>query len=118
MLKPSKIVKTTAFVLPLAVATAIVVSGCSTQADTPPAAAAVPVTVAAALEKNVTEWDEFTGRLEAVESGEIRPRVTGYIESVNFAEGSIVKKNDLLFVIDPRPYRAALDQATAELTRA
>jgi len=66
----------------------------------------------------VTEWDEFTGRIEAVESVEIRPRVTGYIESVNFTEGSTVRKDDLLFVIDPRPYRAALDKASAELTRA
>jgi RND family efflux transporter MFP subunit len=112
------VLKTVAVALPLSIATAIVLSGCKSEADTPPPAAAVPVTVAAVLERKVTEWDEFTGRLEAVESVEIRPRVTGYIESVNFAEGSIVKKNDLLFVIDPRPYRAALDQATAELTRA
>jgi RND family efflux transporter MFP subunit len=66
----------------------------------------------------VLEWDEFTGRLEAVESVEIRPRVTGYIESVNFTEGSIVRKGDLLFVIDPRPYRAELSKAEAELARA
>ena len=119
MTKSSNLLKTAAVVLPLAVASALILSGCSSEADTPPAAAAsVPVTVAAALEKKVTEWDEFTGRLEAVESVEIRPRVTGYIETVNFDEGSIVKKNDLLFVIDPRPYRAALDKAGAELTRA
>jgi len=118
MSKSSNVLKTAALVLPLAVATAIVVSGCSSKAANAPVAPATQVTVAAALERNVTEWDEFTGRLEAVESVEIRPRVTGYIESVNFTEGSIVKKNDLLFVIDQRPYRAALDKAAAELTRA
>ncbi|MFL6619644.1 MAG: efflux RND transporter periplasmic adaptor subunit [Povalibacter sp.] len=118
MSKSSNVLKTAALVLPLAVATAIVVSGCSSKAANAPVAPATQVTVAAALERNVTEWDEFTGRLEAVESVEIRPRVTGYIESVNFTEGSIVKKNDLLFVIDQRPYRASLDKAAAELTRA
>src|SRR5262249_55112820 len=66
----------------------------------------------------VQEWDEFTGRLEAVEAVEVRPRVTGYIESVNFAEGGVVRKGDLLFVIDPRPYRAELSKAEAELSRA
>jgi len=93
-------------------------SGCTSKATTNATPPPAQVTVAAALERNVTEWDEFTGRLEAVESVEIRPRVTGYIENVAFAEGSIVRKGDLLFVIDPRPYRAALDKAEAELTRA
>lgn len=94
-------------------------AGCNSEAtDAPAQAQATPVSVAAALERKVTQWDEFTGRLEAVEAVEVRPRVTGYIESVNFSEGSIVHRNDLLFVIDPRPYRAALDKARAELTRA
>ncbi|HEU4655055.1 MAG TPA: efflux RND transporter periplasmic adaptor subunit [Steroidobacteraceae bacterium] len=92
-------------------------SGCSSEA-TPAPPPAPKVSIAAALERDVTEWDEFTGRLEAVESVEIRPRVTGYIESVNFNEGGLVKKGDLLFVIDPRPYQAELDRAQAELTRA
>jgi RND family efflux transporter MFP subunit len=93
-------------------------SGCRSEA-TPAAQAPAPqVSVASALERDVTEWDEFTGRLEAVEAVEVRPRVTGYIESVNFTEGSTVRKGDLLFVIDPRPYRAALSQADAELERA
>ena len=116
MSNPLRLLSTAAALLPLTIAS-IVLSGCSSEA-TPVAAAPAPaVTVATALEREVTEWDEFTGRLEAVESVEIRPRVTGYIESVNFAEGSIVRKGDLLFVIDTRPYRAALDKATAELTR-
>ena len=103
--------------LAAAIAT-LLLQGCTSEA-TPAAAAPAPqVSVASALERDVLEWDEFTGRLEAVESVEIRPRVTGYIESVNFAEGSIVRKGDLLFVIDPRPYRADLARADAELARA
>jgi RND family efflux transporter MFP subunit len=93
-------------------------SGCTSEATPAPAAQAPQVAVAAALEREVTEWDEFTGRLEAIESVEVRPRVTGYIESVSFIEGSIVRKGDLLFVIDPRPYRAELSKAEAELARA
>jgi len=78
-------------------------SGCKSEATEAQQAPAPQVSVASALERDVTEWDEFTGRLEAVESVEVRPRVTGYIESVNFSEGSTVQKGDLLFVIDPRP---------------
>jgi RND family efflux transporter MFP subunit len=93
-------------------------SGCKSEATTAQQPPAPQVSVASALERDVTEWDEFTGRLEAVESVEVRPRVTGYIESVNFTEGSTVRKGDLLFVIDPRPYRAELSKAEAELARA
>ena len=93
-------------------------SGCKSEATTAQQAPAPQVSVASALERDVTEWDEFTGRLEAVESVEVRPRVTGYIESVNFTEGSTVEKGDLLFVIDPRPYQAELSKAEAELARA
>ncbi|HEY0938873.1 MAG TPA: efflux RND transporter periplasmic adaptor subunit [Steroidobacter sp.] len=96
----------------------LLLQGCKSEAQTEAAAPLPQVSVAAALERDVQEWDEFTGRLEAVESVEVRPRVTGYIESVNFSEGSVVKKGDLLFVIDPRPYRAELDRAQAELARA
>jgi RND family efflux transporter MFP subunit len=117
MFKSSRLLPIVVALLPLTAA-GIILSGCSSEANPVPMAAAPSVTVAAALERDVTEWDEFTGRLEAVESVEIRPRVTGYIESVNFTEGSLVRKGDLLFVIDPRPYRAALDTASAELTRA
>ena len=93
-------------------------SGCGDDATATVQVPAPQVSVASALERAVTEWDEFTGRVEAVESVEIRPRVTGYIESVNFSEGSTVRKGDLLFVIDPRPYRAELSKAEAELARA
>jgi RND family efflux transporter MFP subunit len=94
----------------------VLASGCAPQAA--PAPQAPQVSVAEVLQRDVTDWDEFTGRTEAIESVDVRPRVSGYIERVAFAEGSIVRKGDLLFVIDPRPYRAELDRAEAELVRA
>jgi len=78
----------------------------------------LPVNVITAIEKEVTEWDEFTGRTEAVESVEIRPRVTGYITEIHFKAGALVKAGDLLFVIDPRPYQADLDRASANVDQA
>jgi multidrug efflux system membrane fusion protein len=72
------------------------------------------VTVASVEQREVTEWDEFTGRTEAVESVDVRPRVSGHIESVQFQSGQLVKKGDVLFVIDRRFYKADLDQRQAE----
>ncbi len=77
----------------------------------------LPVNVVTAIEKEVNEWDEFTGRLEAVEFVEIRPRVSGYITEIRFEAGAIIKKGDLLYVIDPRPYQADFDRAAAEFER-
>jgi multidrug efflux system membrane fusion protein len=77
----------------------------------------LPVNVITVIEKEVNEWDEFTGRLEAVESVEIRPRVSGYITEIHFEAGAIIKKGDLLYVIDPRPYQADFDRASAEFER-
>src|SRR6266446_2405928 len=77
----------------------------------------LPVNVVTVVEKEVNEWDEFTGRLDPVESVEIRPRVSGYITEIHFAAGAIIKKGDLLYVIDPRPYQADFDRAAAELER-
>src|SRR5213082_3084405 len=77
----------------------------------------LPVNVVTVVEKEVNEWDEFTGRLEAVESVEIRPRVSGYITEIRFQAGAIIKKDDLLYVIDPRPYQADFDRAAAEVER-
>src|SRR6202171_2095430 len=82
-----------------------------------PQQAALPVNVVTAIEKEVNEWDEFTGRLDPVESVEIRPRVSGYITEIHFEAGAIVKKGDLLYVIDPRPYQADFDRAAAEVDR-
>jgi multidrug efflux system membrane fusion protein len=83
-------------------------------------AAAQPqqVSVAQVISRPVTEFDEFTGRFEAVDRVEIRPRVSGYISSVNFTDGSEVKKGDVLFVIDPRPYDAEYKRAKAQLAQA
>src|SRR3984893_18343785 len=75
------------------------------------------VSVAKVLEKRVKDWDEFTGRMQAVETVEIRPRVSGYIDRVAFTEGGQVKRGDLLFVVDPRPYQADADRAAADLQR-
>jgi multidrug efflux system membrane fusion protein len=77
----------------------------------------LPVNVVTVIEKEVNEWDEFTGRLEAVESVDIRPRVSGYITEIHFEAGAIIKKGDLLYVIDPRPYQADFDRAAAEFER-
>jgi len=76
------------------------------------------VTVATPLQKRITEWDEYTGRFAAVETVEVRARVSGFIDSIHFKEGQIVKQGDLLFVIDPRPYKFAVEQAKAEVERA
>jgi RND family efflux transporter MFP subunit len=99
---------------------ALTLSACARNeaAESRAAPPAPQVTVAPALSRKVTEYDEFTGRFEAVERVEIRPRVSGYVSSVNFKEGSEVKKGDVLFVIDPRPYQAERDRAAAGLAQA
>jgi len=74
--------------------------------------------VASVIERDVTEWDEFTGRLQAVDSVEVRPRVSGLIAAVRFQEGAIVRRGDPLFEIDPRPFQAEVDRLRAELNRA
>jgi membrane fusion protein, multidrug efflux system len=93
-------------------------SGCDSAAQpdsTPPPPA---VSVAEVLVRDVTLWDEFTGHIAAAESVALRPRVSGYIERVDYVEGGTVEEGDVLFTIDQRPYRAALEQARAELARA
>ena len=76
------------------------------------------VMVAAPLARSVAQWDEYTGRFEAVARVEVRPRVSGYIEQVHFSDGADVKEGDLLFTIDQRPFRLAVDSARADLQRA
>ena len=97
----------------------LVASGCgkapeATQSAMPPPT----VSVATVIEQEVTEWDEVTGRLEAPESVEIRPRVSGFIDRVAFEEGALVKKGELLFQIDPRPFQAQVKRLEAELQQA
>lgn len=93
-------------------------TGCNSHAAVDGAMPAPEVGVAQVLARRVHHWDEFTGRVAAVESVELRPRVSGYVERVAYTEGQEVAKGDLLFVIDQRPYRAALARAEAELARA
>jgi RND family efflux transporter MFP subunit len=98
----------------LAVFAGLAIVGCGQK----PAAQAPPpptVTVAKPVKKEIVEWLYFTAQTQAVDTVSISPRVTGYIDNITFKEGDIVDFGDLLFVIDPRPYQAALDQAKAQL---
>jgi len=106
----------------LVLAGALGLAGCD-DGSTGQAGAAVPpappeVTVAHPLGQNLVEWTEFTGRFEAVEWVEVRARVSGYLDSVNFKDGELVEKGQLLFVIDPRPFEVALREAQADLASA
>ena len=100
-------------ILAAAVLTACSGSQAETAGPPPPQVSAAPVLV-----KPVSQWDDFSGRVEAVQSVELRPRVSGYIDKVNYVEGDEVKKGDVLFTIDARSYQAEFDRARAELTRA
>lgn len=102
----------------LALSMIAVLAACSDAATQPAMPPPPDVSVAKVVSKAVTPWDDYTGRVAAVESVELRPRVSGYVERVAFDEGALVRKGDLLFVIDARRYRAALDQAQANLERA
>lgn len=84
-------------------------------ASAPPA---VPVSVARAQSKRITTWEEFSGRLEAIERVEVRPRVGGAILKAHFREGALVKQGDLLVTIDPEPYAAAVERAKAQVEAA
>lgn len=99
-----------------ALAAALVASGPAlAQTVTPPPPS---VTVSPPLQKEITEWDQFTGQFQAVDFVEIRARVAGYLTEIHFQDGQTVKKGDLLFVIDPRPYEAALASMRAQLSQA
>jgi multidrug efflux system membrane fusion protein len=94
----------------------LLLSACGKEAAAP-ASAAPKVSVAQVLQQPVNEWDELTGRLEAPQSVQIRPRVSGYIDRVAFHEGALVKKGDLLFQIDPRPFEAQVNQLQAQVAQ-
>ena len=107
----------------LAVVAALSLSGCAQSVGHPATNAAKPppaaqVTVAEVIHRPLRDWSEFTGRLEAVQSVEIRPRVSGYIDRIGFEEGVRVKKGQILFRIDPRPFRAEAERQLAARTRA
>jgi membrane fusion protein, multidrug efflux system len=95
-----------------------VIAGCSGNAAEQAAPPPPAVGVAPVLIKNIHQWDEFSGRIEAVQTVELRPRVSGYIDKVNYVEGQELKQGDVMFTIDPRSYRAELARAQAELARA
>jgi membrane fusion protein, multidrug efflux system len=106
------------FVLPVIAAAALAISACSrggAQAGAPPPP---EVDAAQVVVKPVRQWDEFSGRTAATDAVDVRARVSGYIDRIAFKEGGEVKAGDLLFVIDPRPYRAAYDSVAAQLARA
>ncbi|AIG01160.1 multidrug efflux RND transporter, membrane fusion protein MexE [Pseudomonas fluorescens] len=100
---------------PLALLAVLVMSACGKAPEQAAAMPASKVSVAKVLEQPVNEWDEFTGRLEAPETVQIRPRVSGQIDQVAFIEGALVKKGDLLFQIDPRPFQAEVRRLEAQL---
>jgi multidrug efflux system membrane fusion protein len=106
--------------LSLLAASALLLAACSRgEANNPPGPPPPPpVSVAPAVERQVTEWDEFSGRLVAVERVELRSRVSGYLRSIHFRPGQLVQKGDLLFQVDPRPFEAALARAEAALASA
>lgn len=101
---------------PLAALALVVLSACGKGPETAAQApAAAKVNVAKVLEQPVNEWDEVTARLEAPETVQVRPRVSGQIDSVAFTDGELVKKGDLLFQIDPRPFEAEVHRLEAQL---
>src|SRR6202040_2770764 len=96
---------------------ATAMTACSnSQAEAPPSPPP-EVDAVQVVTKSVRQWDEFTGRIAAIGAVDIRPRVSGYIDRIAFKEGDMVNAGDLLFVVDPRPYRAAYDNAVAQLER-
>jgi multidrug efflux system membrane fusion protein len=102
----------------LAAVLAATIAGCSQAADQPAPPPPPAVTVATPTVRTITDWDEFVGRFEAIQQVQIRARVGGFVDRVEFKDGAIVKTGDLLYVIDPRPYDAALLQARGQLADA
>lgn len=102
----------------VAVAAGSVLTGCDKPAQQSAAAAPSPVTVAQPVKRTVTDWDEFTGRFEAIQQVQIRARVTGFVTGIEFKDGAFVKAGDLLYVIDPRQYEATAEQARGQLADA
>jgi RND family efflux transporter MFP subunit len=102
----------------LALGLCLALAGCARAPSEAPAAAPAPVTVSYPVEREVTDYADFTARTAAVDSVELRARVSGYLDKVNFKEGALVKKGDVLFEIDPRTYKAVLKHAEGNLAAA
>jgi membrane fusion protein, multidrug efflux system len=96
----------------------LTLSACGDKPPQPAAAAAPPVTVAQPTKRTVTDWDEFTGRFDAVEEVQVRARVGGFVTNVEFRDGAIVNTGDLLYIIDSRPFEAVAEQADGQLSDA
>jgi RND family efflux transporter MFP subunit len=101
----------------IAICCSLAAAGCARAPAQAPPLPPSRVTVSYPLEQNVTDFVEFTGQTAAVKSVEVRARVWGYLQSVNFTEGAVVKEGDLLFQIDPRPYKALVDQAKGKIAQ-
>ncbi|AZV05525.1 MULTISPECIES: efflux RND transporter periplasmic adaptor subunit [Enterobacter] len=101
-----------------AILLSVLLVGCDNSVAQNAAPPAPAVSAADVVVKSISQWDSFNGRIEAVESVQLRPRVSGYIDKVNYTDGQEVKKGEVLFTIDDRTYRAALEQAQANLARA
>src|SRR5262245_8288138 len=95
----------------------IVLAGCAGAPSGAPALASIPVTVSRPVEREVTDYADFTARTAAVDSVEVRAHVWGYLDKVHFKEGALVKKGDVLCELDPRPYQALLNQAKAKVAQ-
>jgi RND family efflux transporter MFP subunit len=103
---------------PALLGVSLALTGCAPPSAGPPPAAPARVPVSLPVEREVTDYADFTARIAAVDSVEVRARVPGYLNKVNFREGDVVKKGDVLFEIDPRPYEALLNQAKAQVSQA
>ena len=102
----------------LTVLLAVTLSGCGDKPPQQAASAPPPVTVAQPTRRTITDWDEFTGRFEAVEEVQVRARVGGFVTNVEFRDGAFVNTGDLLYIIDSRPFEAVAEQADGQLSDA
>jgi RND family efflux transporter MFP subunit len=103
---------------PVLIVLAGLLAGCGEKPAPQAAAAAPPVTVAQPVKRTVTDWDEFTGRFDAIEEVQVRARVGGFVTNVEFKDGDMVHAGDLLYIIDPRPFEAVAEQADGQLSDA
>ncbi|MEH6665795.1 MAG: efflux RND transporter periplasmic adaptor subunit, partial [Brevundimonas sp.] len=110
-MRPYRVIAASAFAL-------LVLSGCGNSAEGQAQSAPPPVSVATPLARQVTDWDEFVGRFEAVQTVDVRARVGGYVQAVHFRDGQMVRRGQLLFTLDPRPAQAALAAARAAVAQA
>src|SRR5713101_10027459 len=101
----------------LMLALVFAMTGCAPAPSAPGGPAPIPVTVSHPIVRDVTDYADFTARIAAVDSVEVRAHVWGYLDKVNFTEGALVKKGDVLFELDPRPYKAMLNQAKAKVAQ-